>query len=324
MIIKKNYYNYYLLIIISIIIICIVIICILFKKNISKNKYFSSIEYYNNYNYNYNNNNNNNNNLKKPIIWNYWETPIGKQKPGYIDLCYQSVLHNCSNCFNIILLDEKNIKNYIPEISKYKLEKLSIPQKVDFYRYLLLEKYGGLWIDADILVLKCLCSYYKNLDKYDYVGFGCGFDKKTCKNSMNGYSRPLNWMMASKPNTDFIKCIKNSAIDKIENQNDIAYHGIGKQILAKCHDKLKKEKDWTYYHVKSKCQEYDSNGNKLNNIFNKFNNNDCDNERYFFPFYNTSPGLPDWFKSLSVNELKKIDLDIKPIIDSAFSSKLNC
>ena len=39
----------------------------------------------------------------------------------------------------------------------------------------------------------------------------------------------------------FIKCIKNSAIDKIQNQNNIEYHGIGKQILAKCHDKLKKE-----------------------------------------------------------------------------------
>ena len=242
----------------------------------------------------------------------YW-----KKKPGYIDLCYQSVLHNCSNCFDIILLDEKNIEDYLPEINKYNLKQLSIPQKVDFYRYLLLEKYGGLWIDADILVLKCLCPYYKKLDKYDYIGFGCGFDKKTCKKSMNGYSRPLNWMMASKPNTDFIKCIKNNAIDKIQNQNNIEYHGIGKQIL-------KKEKDWDYYHVNSKCQEYDSEGNKLNRIFNKFNNNDCDEERYFFPFYNTSPGLPDWFKALSVDELKNTNLDIKPIIDSAFSPKINC
>jgi hypothetical protein len=64
--------------------------------------------------------------------------------------------------------------------------------------------------------------------------------------------------------------------------------------------------------------------NKISGLFNKFNNSDCDEERYFFPFYNTSPGLPDWFKALSVDELKNTDLDIKPIIDSAFSPKINC
>jgi hypothetical protein len=40
---------------------------------------------------------------KKPKIWMYWQTLPGKKKPGYIDLCYQSVKHNCSNCFDIIL-----------------------------------------------------------------------------------------------------------------------------------------------------------------------------------------------------------------------------
>ena len=314
MVIKKKQYTFYLLLIIFSIII-IYIISITFNKIYNTTKKINNIESFNNNRFH---------NSNKPIIWNYWETPIGKKKPGYIDLCYQSVLHNCSNCFDIILLDEKNIEDYLPEINKYNLKQLSIPQKVDFYRYLLLEKYGGLWIDADILVLKCLCPYYKKLDKYDYIGFGCGFDKKTCQKNMNGYSRPLNWMMASKPNTNFIKCIKNNAIDKIQNQNNIEYHGIGKQILAKCHDKLKKEEDWDYYHVNSKCQEYDSEGNKLNRIFNKFNNNDCDEERYFFPFYNTSPGLPDWFKALSVDELKNTNLDIKPIIDSAFRPKINC
>jgi hypothetical protein len=130
-------------------------------------------------------------------------------------------------------------------------------------------------------------------------------------------------MMASRPNTDFMKCIKDNAIEKIENQNKIEYHGIGKDILAKCHDKLKKEKNWSYYHVGSKCQEYDSFGNKLNRIFTNFNNTDC-SDRYFFPFYNTSPGLPDWFKELSADELKNSTLNINHIIKEAFSKKEKC
>ena len=73
---------------------------------------------------------------------------------------------------------------------------------------LLLDKYGGIWIDADIIVLKCLCPYYKHLQNVDYVGFGCGFNKQKCKEPMNGYRRPLNWLMMSRPKTDFIQCIK--------------------------------------------------------------------------------------------------------------------
>jgi hypothetical protein len=310
MIIKKNKCDLIIVIIVIIFIIFIIIDKLFF--------YNKDLENFDN---NYNNNGLLSNN--KPIIWNYWETPIGKKKPGYIDLCHQSALHNCSNCFTIISLNEHNIKNYLPNIEQYNLKNLAIPQKVDFYRYLLLEKYGGLWIDADIIILKCLCPYYKKLKNHDYVGFGCGFDKKTCKKSMDGYSRPLNWMMASRPNTDFMKCIKDNAIEKIENQNKIEYHGIGKDILAKCHDKLKKEKNWSYYHVGSKCQEYDSFGNKLNRIFTNFNNTDC-SDRYFFPFYNTSPGLPDWFKELSADELKNSTLNINHIIKEAFSKKEKC
>lgn len=263
-------------------------------------------------------------NKNKPIIWKYWETPLGKKKPGYIDLCEQSVIHNCGDCFTIISLDEKSIYDYIPEIQNYDLEKLSIPQKVDFYRYLLLEKYGGVWIDADIVVVKCLCDYYKHLEHVDYVGFGCGFNKKKCSQTMNGYSRPLNWMMMSRPKSDFIQCIRKRAEKKIQNQDKVDYHGIGKEILAQCHDQLDKKKNWKYHHISSQCQEYDSYGNKLNRILKPFQNQDCRSRRYFFPFYNTSPGLPDWFKELNAEELKQSSLYIQPILSEAFKPKSKC
>jgi mannosyltransferase OCH1-like enzyme len=270
---------------------------------------------------------NNIDNSSEKIIWMYWETLPGKKKPGYIDLCINSVKHNCGKCFKIIVLNEKSIKNYLPNIS-LKLSNLNLPQKVDYYRYALLEKYGGVWLDADILVLKCICPYYKKLEKYDYVGFGCGYDRDVCKETINGHSRPLNWFMISKPNTNFIKCVKKNAeneiVKSIETKTKIPYHGIGKTILSKCYDKLNKEEKWDYYHVSSKCQEYDSYGNKLNNIMNKFNWEDCDDERIFFPLYNTAPGYPDWFKDLNEEELKNSDLYIRPIIDKAFSKNISC
>ena len=70
--------------------------------------------------------------------------------------------------------------------------------------------------------------------------------------------------------------------------------------------------------------EYNDDGTKLNNIFKNFDNSKCSSERYFFPFYNTAPGYPQWFKDLNCQELKTIDMPIKNIIKEAFSSKKKC
>jgi hypothetical protein len=293
----KNIYLYLILIIT----IIIIFYCLKYKKKF--------IESYSN---------------NKPYIWMFWETLPGKNKPGYIDLCYNSVNHNCKNCFNIIYLNESNIKNYIPEIEKYNIDHLKIQHKADIYRYLLLNKYGGLWVDADILVLKCLCKYYKNLDHYDYVGFGCGYNKNFCSKSLYGYGSPLNWLMGSKPNTKFLKCIISNVEDKLKNKDKVQYHEIGRNVLKKCHDQLRDSDNWSYYHVPSKCNEYDTHGNKLNNIFTNIDNSKCENERYFFPFYNTAPGYPQWFKNLSADEIINHDLPINKIVKEAFSSKEKC
>jgi len=275
-----------------------------------------------------NSNNSHNPNNSERTIWMYWETLPGKKKPGYIDLCINSVKHNCSKCFNIIVLDNNNIYKYLPDIKNIDLSKLNLPQKVDYYRYSLLEKYGGVWIDADILVIKCICPFYKKLEYNDYVGFGCGYDINTCSKTLYGYSRPLNWFMISKKNTPFIKCVKKRAEKKINDLNNdnkkISYHGIGKEILQECYNEMNKESEWTYTHIPSKCQEFDTKGNKLNNIMIKFDWEDCKDERIFFPLYNTAPGYPDWFKALSENELKNNDSYLKPLIDKAFDEKNIC
>ena len=94
--------------------------------------------------------------------------------------------------------------------------------------------------------------------------------------------------MGSKPNTKYLNCIISNVEDKLKNNQKFNYHDIGRKVLRKCHDQLRKSDNWSYYHVPSKCNEYDNNGNKLNKIFNKIDNTKCENERYFFPFYNTA------------------------------------
>jgi len=309
-----------------------IIIFILFyiiNRFLEKNLY--KIEYFNDYNFSINlSKQNEDNKLRENrIIWMYWETMPGKKKPGYIDLCIDSVKFNCGKCFDIRVLDNKIIYEYLPEIKNLDLSSLKLPQKVDYYRYCLLEKYGGVWLDADILVLKCICPFYNKLKNNDYVGFGCGHDMEICKETMDGHSKPLNWFMISKKNTNFIKCVKNKALNKINyynnNNKELPYHDIGKVLLKECYNELNKKSNWDYEHISSKCQEYDSKGNKLNNIMIDFNWKDCNKERIFFPLYNTAPGYPDWFKKLTKEELlKNNDSYLKPIIDLVFIEKENC
>ena len=69
-----------------------------------------------------------------------------------------------------------------------------------------------------------------------------------------------------------MKCIVSNVDKRLKNGNSIQYHEIGKDILRKCHNDLKENENWSYYHVPSKYNEYDNWGNKLNNIFKKKKN----------------------------------------------------
>ena len=135
----------------------------------------------------------------KPYIWTYWENLPGKKKPEYIDLCFESMKKHCSKSFNIVILNENSIKNYLPNINPNikNIKKEEIFKLVDYYRLLLLYKYGGIWLDADTIVFKNLISLIHKLDKdnLSYIGFGCssGTNKFKCRSIT-----PSNGVMVAK------------------------------------------------------------------------------------------------------------------------------
>ena len=300
----------------------------LYKSYINNNYNIKNTEYFDNKE-DLKQDNSSKSSMGDRVIWMYWETLPGKTKPGYIDLCIESVKFNCGRCFDVIVLDNITILDYLPELKDLDLTFLHLPQRVDYYRYSLLEKYGGVWIDADILVLKCICPFYNKLKKHDYVGFGCGHEYDICQRTLHGYSKPLNWFMMSRPHTKFIKCVKSTTesriVDALQNNRELEYHEIGKDVLEHCYREMMNDNDeWDYGHIPSKCQEYDSSGNVLDNIMIDFNWQDCKGKRIFFPLYNTAPGYPDWFRNLTAQELKNSDSYLRPIINAAYEKKKTC
>ena len=184
----------------------------------------------------------------KPIIWLYWENKPGKTMPTYLDLCIDTIKYHCNKYFQVILLNEKTVFDYLPCLRK-DLNKLLIAQKTDYIRIKLLYEYGGIWLDTDTIVMRDLSPVIKKLEKYDFVGFGC-----TGTYCTNGYPHPSNQFLASRKKTTLFKNILNNLdnkLNQIHSHHSIRYFDLGKVTIWEEMKKLQSKQNYTYYHFDS-------------------------------------------------------------------------
>ena len=244
----------------------------------------------------------------KPKLWVYWEDKPETKMPAYIKLCLKSMEKHCKNSFDVIKLDEKSIYDYLPELhhTKYNLSNLLIAQKVDYYRVLLLAKYGGLYLDADVLVLKDPIEIIDKLKEYDYVGFGC-----TGEICNYGYGKPSNAIMASRKNGKLIQKVKLNIETKLKNNKVFDYFDLGKLVIWEELDKLIEKENYKYYHYSNDFDgTRDINGQWVNTPI-LFSSEELiyktPSEMLFVVMYNS--GMDD-IKKLSENDLLKSNLNI--------------
>ena len=177
---------------------------------------------------------------EKPKLWTYWETKKGSKKPPYIDMCLELFHKKCKNVYDVIILDDKSVYKYLPNLRK-DLDKFPLSLKSDYIRVALLYKYGGLWLDADTIVITDLHEIKEKLDEgWDFVGFGCTND--VC---FNGYPRPSNGAMASQKNGRLMgKCLEDLD-NKLNEKDEFDYFELGKHILWTNIESLE---NYNYYH----------------------------------------------------------------------------
>ena len=287
--------------ILVILIVCLIIVLIITENNRSEN--FSNIE--------------------KPYLWVYWENKGGKSTPPIIELCLEIMKIRLSNNFKMVKLDQNNITEYIPEIieRKHILDKLIIAHRVDYYRVLLLNKYGGLYLDADIIVLNDLGDIIDKIRDNDYIGFGC-----TGYRCTNGYGRPSNWAMASKANGIMISRLKKYLEDKLDSitEKEIEYHTFGKLAIWKILNDLIYNENYKYYHYDSnKIGTRDIEGRWITNAMLvskkkiKFNN---ENGLFMIVFYNSDEEkiLDNYFKNKTKEDLFNDNTNISYFIRKGY------
>lgn len=104
------------------------------------------------------------------LIWTYWNDD--NKMPYIVKLSIKSwELMNPE--YKITILNEKNICQYLDISSQITLKKIKTQQrKSDFLRLYLLDKYGGIWIDASIVMYHPLKKWLpKNQNNYDLIGY---------------------------------------------------------------------------------------------------------------------------------------------------------
>jgi hypothetical protein len=194
----------------------------------------------------------------KPYLWTYWELINGnKSPPDYIKLCFAIMKIKSKDTFNLVILNEKNIFDYLPDLRR-DINTLPIALKTDYIRVALLYRYGGFWIDADTIMMNNLRELIEKINEgVDYIGFGC--TGKICQDN-DGYGKPSNGVMGSpKGGLLITKCLNklNETLDNYfkldpKNRKEFNYFDLGKNIIWDQYDEIIKENpQYKYYHVSS-------------------------------------------------------------------------
>lgn len=178
-------------------------------------------------------------------IWTYWDG----SPPEIVEKCMATWRkHNPD--YTINLLSNSNITDYLPETNISGMKMADTPQrKSDFIRIHILEKYGGVWCDASIIMTDSL-EFIRTKSGYDLVGYHIG-------KMMNKPESPVieNWFIAAPPRSDFIRkwrdtftkinefkspddyvqSIRDSGVDisKVESPEYLTMHVASQHVIQK-------------------------------------------------------------------------------------------
>ena len=116
------------------------------------------------------------------IIWQFWGQGWDYENlPNVVKICYRAMNKYREN-YTLIRLDMENIGEYL-EFPDYVMKKLSEKKMgyahfTDILRFSLLKYYGGVWIDATILLTDYLPSEYFKMDYFLFQRDGDFKNKK--------------------------------------------------------------------------------------------------------------------------------------------------
>jgi hypothetical protein len=156
-------------------------------------------------------------------IFSYWDHPNPTE---FVKLC-KSTWEKWNPDYKVVLLNKKTVHKWIV-IPKLHFIQKSKQVFADVVRVLLIEKYGGYWVDSTVIAyckFDSLLRLDKNLYNWDFFGYfmpGFTTDPR--------YPVIENWFFGAKPNSPFITMWKNVflSLDKCKDSTEY-YKNMQKQ-----------------------------------------------------------------------------------------------
>lgn len=165
------------------------------------------------------------------IIWQFWD---GKAAPEVVQICFNSV-EKYKEDYEIIRLNDKNISEYLdlPDFifEKRKNSEFKYAFFTDLLRLALLDVYGGIWIDATILLTAPIPGLLKQQDFFMFQR-----DKHSpYKNKWSKYNGYFNWnsqqrinhlnsFIIAKKENEIIHICLNMLLHFWQTQNSIPHY----------------------------------------------------------------------------------------------------
>ena len=140
-------------------------------------------------------------------IFCYWEE---EELPPLIKKCLET--WKKISKFKIILLNKNNYKNYVNDDDYKDIDRnfCSVTKFTDYLRFDLISKYGGIWMDISMIVLK-------DFDWVEQFNYNIIFNNTI--NMKNGELCMESWFFSAKPNNQLMNLIRND-IFSIKKKSD--------------------------------------------------------------------------------------------------------
>jgi hypothetical protein len=149
-------------------------------------------------------------------IWTYWDS---EDLPDFVSKCIDK-WRRLHPDWTIIVLNPKNLKDYLPETDIFKLKFADTkPRQSDFVRLHILPKFGGVWADASVVPTQSWDWIVDEQKKKgsDFIGYyRQGATTKT------EYPVIESWFFACPKGSNFVSKLRDEmmTMNSLENEAD--------------------------------------------------------------------------------------------------------
>jgi len=149
-------------------------------------------------------------------IWTYWDS---EDLPDFVSKCIDK-WRRLHPDWTIIVLNPKNLKDYLPETDIFKLKFADTkPRQSDFVRLHILPKFGGVWADASVVPTQSWDWVVDEQKKKgsDFIGY-----YRQGATTKSEYPVIESWFFACPKGSNFVSKLRDEmmTMNSLENEAD--------------------------------------------------------------------------------------------------------